>query len=136
MYKKAKESGDVLGFLVKELSSITFMKSKYSRRKKQFLRGMSMRGGWNLPTGDPWFLEGPDQSTHIMNVVRRLGIAWKDMNKNINKFCDKYLKDRAVLSHALWVIGKKNCLTNSRPKCEECLKDVCSSADSFGPTNL
>jgi len=127
LYEKSSKDDNALSFLIEELANINFLKSKSSRRKKQFLRGMVLRGGWNLPVEDKFFMEKPSQSTHIMNVSRRLGIK-----EDMDEFCEKYLPNKAVLSHALWIIGKKYCMTNAKPRCNLCLRKICNSGMIWG----
>lgn len=128
-FKKLYEYNEKLNEIKNTLSTVTFMKSNESRRKKQFIRGMVLRGSWKYPREDEYFFEKPSQSTHIMNVSRRLGMIDSD---DVKRFNEDHLGDYMVLSHSLWVLGKKYCSTSSRPQCNRCrARSSCPSNDSF-----
>ncbi len=125
LHRENKELKDIK----ETLGNIPYMKSNDSRRKKQFIRGMVLRGNWNYPRDNEYFFEKPKQSTHIMNVSRRLGL---NNHRELKEFTENQLEDYMVLSHSLWVLGKKHCSTSTKPECIRCkARKPCPSSESF-----
>ncbi len=86
----------------------------------QFVRGMVLKGPWNLPLTDNKFLEACPFNIRFASIAR-IGLIQNvgEYETELGKFADQYLGgNRGIISHALWYIRKKYCdrITN----CEQC----------------
>lgn len=102
------------------------------RIASQIIRGLVLKGSWNLPLDDDRFLEECRFNVWIAGQTR-LGLVDKDSEyyKQLGEFADKHLAgNRGVLAHVLWYVRKRYC--GRPPKCAECdLAKHCKRAFSF-----
>jgi hypothetical protein len=102
------------------------------RIASQIIRGLVLKGSWNLPLDDDRFLEECRFNVWIAGQTR-LGLVDKDSEyyKQLGEFADKHLAgNRGVLAHVLWYVRKRYC--GRPPKCNECdLANHCKTAFSF-----
>jgi hypothetical protein len=102
------------------------------RIASQIIRGLVLKGSWDLPLNDDRFLEVCRFNVWIAGETR-LGLVDRDSDyyKQLGEFADKYLNgNRGVLAHVLWYIRKRYC--GRPPNCRECLlANYCKSAFSF-----
>lgn len=86
----------------------------------QFIRGMVLKGDWNLPLNDDALLEKCSFNVRFASKLR-LGLISSEENyyKELGEFADKYLDgNRAIISHVLWYVRKRYC--DKKILCEEC----------------
>lgn len=90
------------------------------RMISQFIRGMVLKGNWNLPLTHDEFLEQGRFNVYFAGPARlSLVKDEKDYNQELGKLADDYLEgNRAVISHALWYVRKKYC--GKAKHCNEC----------------
>lgn len=102
------------------------------RIASQIIRGLVLKGSWNLPLDDDRFLEEGRFNVWIAGITR-LGLVDNDAEyyKQLGEFADKYLDgNRGVIAHVLWYTRKRYC--GRPPKCDECeLANYCKRAFSF-----
>jgi hypothetical protein len=102
------------------------------RIASQVIRGLVLKGSWDLPLNDNRFLEQCRFNVWIAGETR-LGLVDKDSEyyEQLGEFADKHLGgNRGVLAHVLWYIRKRYC--GRPPKCEDCdLANHCKTAFSF-----
>jgi hypothetical protein len=102
------------------------------RIASQVIRGLVLKGSWDLPLNDNRFLEQCRFNVWIAGETR-LGLVDKDSEyyKQLGEFADKHLGgNRGVLAHVLWYTRKRYC--GRPPKCDECLlANHCKRAFSF-----
>jgi hypothetical protein len=88
------------------------------RSAAQFVRGMVLKGPWQLDMTNPVFLENTKYHGLFAGKAR-ISIAVEDYPREGGAFAATYLGgDRGVLSHALWYIRKRYC--DKIPLCGEC----------------
>jgi hypothetical protein len=86
----------------------------------QFIRGMTLKGSWDLPLKDNRLLEKTPLNCRFAGSAR-FGVVESESTyeRELAKFADQYLEgNRAILSHVLWYIRKRFC--NKVPICSEC----------------
>ena len=102
------------------------------RIASQIIRGLVLKGSWDLPLNDNRFLENCRFNVWIAGETR-LGLVEKDSEyyKQLGEFADKHLGgNRGILAHVLWYIRKRYC--GRPPKCKDCeLVNHCKVAFSF-----
>jgi len=86
----------------------------------QFIRGMTLRGYWNLPLNDNRLLEKTPLNCRFAGSPRfALVESESTYERESGEFADEYLDgNRAILSHVLWYIRKRYC--DKVPNCSEC----------------
>lgn len=90
------------------------------RMVSQFIRGMVIKGDWNLPLVHDEFLEQGRFNVYFAGPARFSLIKnEKEYNQELGQLADDYLEgNRAIISHALWYVRKRYC---GRAKhCNEC----------------
>ncbi len=102
------------------------------RIASQIIRGLVLKGSWNLPLDDNRFLEECRFNVWIAGQTR-LGLVdgeGKYCNQ-LGAFADKYLSgNRGIIAHVLWYVRKRYC--GRPPKCDECeLAEHCKRAFTF-----
>ncbi len=102
------------------------------RIASQVIRGLVLKGSWNLPLDDDRFLEECRFNVWIAGQTR-LGLVDNDSEyyKQLGEFADRHLEgNRGVLAHVLWYVRKRYC--GRPPKCKECeLANHCKTAFTF-----
>lgn len=98
------------------------------RIASQFIRGMVLKGSWNLPLDDNRFLEECDFN---IEMASKLGLISDKTRfyQDLGDFADSYLNgNRGIISHVLWFMRKRYC--RKSPLCYECpLFGCCFSHD-------
>ena len=86
----------------------------------QFIRGMTLKGSWNLPLDDDRLLEKTPLNCRFAGSPRfALVESESTYARESAEFADGYLNgNRAILSHVLWYIRKRYC--DKTPNCSEC----------------
>lgn len=90
------------------------------RISSQFIRGMVLKGSWNLPLTDDKLLEKCKFNIRFASKMR-LGLIDDESSyySDLGKFADEYLDgNRAIISHALWYIRKRFC--DKKIMCDKC----------------
>ncbi|MFZ3058737.1 MAG: hypothetical protein WA102_03265 [Candidatus Methanoperedens sp.] len=90
------------------------------RISSQFIRGMVLKGSWNLPLTDDKLLEKCKFNIRFASKMR-LGLIEDESTyySDLGRFADEYLGgNRAIISHALWYIRKRYC--DKKIMCDEC----------------
>lgn len=90
------------------------------RISSQFIRGMVLKGSWNLPLTDDKLLEKCKFNIRFASKMR-LGLIKDESTyySDLGRFADEYLGgNRAIISHALWYIRKRYC--DKKIMCDEC----------------
>jgi len=102
------------------------------RIASQIIRGLVLKGPWNLPLDDNKFLEKCRYNVWMAGNSR-LGLIEdeSEYNEKLGKFADDFLDgNRGIIAHVLWFIRKRYC--NRPPKCRECpLNNFCLRASSL-----
>jgi len=86
----------------------------------QFIRGMVLKGSWNLPLNDNRLLEKTPLNCRFAGSPR-FGLVQSESSfeEELRRFTDEYLDgNKAVVSHVLWYIRKRYC--DKVPICSEC----------------
>ncbi len=86
----------------------------------QFIRGMTLKGSWNLPLNDERLVEKTPLNCRFAGSPRfALVESESTYTRELAEFADGYLNgNRAILSHVLWYIRKRYC--DKVPNCSEC----------------
>lgn len=86
----------------------------------QFIRGMALKGSWNLPLNDNRLLEKTPLNCRFAGSPRFALVQCETtFEDELEKFADAYLDgNKAVLSHVLWYVRKRYC--DKVPICTEC----------------
>ena len=90
------------------------------RISSQFIRGMVLKGSWNLPLTDDKLLEICKFNIRFASKMR-LGLIDDESTyySDLGKFADEYLGgNRAIISHVLWYIRKRYC--DKKIMCNQC----------------
>jgi hypothetical protein len=90
------------------------------RISSQFIRGMVLKGSWNLPLTDDKLLEKCKFNIRFASKMR-LGLIEDETTyySDLGRFADEYLDgNRAIISHALWYIRKRYC--DKKIMCDDC----------------
>jgi len=90
------------------------------RISSQFIRGMVLKGSWNLPLTDDKLLEKCKFNIRFASKMR-LGLIEEESTyySDLGRFADEYLNgNRAIISHALWYVRKRYC--DQKIMCDEC----------------
>ncbi|VVB96344.1 Uncharacterised protein [uncultured archaeon] len=90
------------------------------RISSQFIRGMVLKGSWNLPLTDDKLLEKCKFNVRFASKMR-LGLTEDESTyySDLGRFADEYLGgNRAIVSHVLWYIRKRYC--DKKIMCNEC----------------
>ncbi|MCZ7384623.1 MAG: hypothetical protein O8C63_07730 [Candidatus Methanoperedens sp.] len=90
------------------------------RISSQFIRGMVLKGSWNLPLTDDKLLEMCKFNIRFASKMR-LGLIEDEgaYYSDLGRFADEYLGgNRAIISHALWYVRKRYC--DKKIMCDEC----------------
>jgi hypothetical protein len=90
------------------------------RISSQFIRGMVLKGSWNLPLTDDILLEKCKFNIRFASKMRLCLIDNESTYySDLGKFADEYLcGNRAIISHALWYIRKRYC--DKKIMCQQC----------------
>ena len=104
------------------------------RIASQIIRGLVLKGSWELPLDDNRFLEECRFNVWIAGPTR-LGLIEKEDEyyPRLGEFAEKFLSgNRGIIAHVLWYVRKRYC--GRPPKCDECrLAKHCKRAFSFSP---
>jgi hypothetical protein len=85
----------------------------------QFIRGMVLKGPWNLPLTNDRFLEKCGFNETFAGSLRLNLSENGNYSLELGKFSDEYLGgNRGIISHSLWYIRRKYC--HRRPDCMNC----------------
>lgn len=90
------------------------------RIASQFIRGMVLKGNWNLPLKDDLLLEKCRFNVRFAGKLRLGLVEIEDSYyKDLGEFADTYLDgNRAIISHVLWYIRKRYC--DKKITCNQC----------------
>jgi hypothetical protein len=90
------------------------------RISSQFIRGMVLKGNWNLPLTDDLLLEKCKFNVRFAGKLRLSLIeSAETYSLELGKFADEYLNgNRAIISHVLWYVRKKYC--DKKIMCNQC----------------
>lgn len=87
----------------------------------QIIRGLILKGGWNLKNNNILFLEEQKHNVFLAKQCLRLLDDKGKFKPQLQEFSDIYLNgNNAVLSHVLWYIRKRYLCTSKKPLCEDC----------------
>ena len=125
------------------------------RIASQIVRGLTLKGGWNLKLSHPVFLEYCNYNNEMAGPSRlNLIKIHESYEKKLSGFADQYLsKDYGIISHVLWFVRKRYCPSApsklslfSNLKCHECpfagfcvffrRKVLQKTEERFGPEQL
>ena len=89
------------------------------RITSQFIRGMVLKGPWDLPLNNNRFLEKCGFNETFAGPLRLNLAEYENYFEELGDFADKYLNgNRGIVSHVLWYIRRRYC--HRRPDCMNC----------------
>jgi hypothetical protein len=91
------------------------------RIASQIIRGLVLKGPWELPLDDNRFLEKCRFNVWIAGKTRlNLVRDESEYYDQLGKLADDFLSgNRGIIAHVLWYIRKRYC--SRPPKCDECI---------------
>jgi len=91
------------------------------RIASQFVRGMVLKGPWQLPLSDPRLLESSRYNVYFAGPARLSLVSHpRGFMRELSDFSDRFLEgNKAIVSHVLWYIRKRY-EPDKLPNCWEC----------------